>query len=591
MENNNNNNSSNEKGHDQDIVASTSGTANQSSFPAGYRFVPTDDELITHYLAKKVNDEPIPVDDMYKVDLYSHPPNELAETYRKLGDGEWYFFTPRVRKYPKGGRPRRSVGDIGYWKATGADKEIKSKEGVTIGKKKSLVFYYGKPKSGQEKKTNWIMHEYKLHTPSKSHETGMTLDDCILCKIYERPERLNKKHNDVNGPVADDEDQQKIEDPPAIALHIPDNNNNNIINSMGQNHQQLSTMMTEFSTRQLQPQNNGHVPMNSYGDNSHQFQTQYNGHVPILNSNRDHSHQFQTNYDNQHRFQQVPAHLRIQELYGRNSNFGSVMPIHDQEQAPWGYQERGDLQRVYRGQNGTYFLEDPYNISNNFAFDQGRLRANSATKMRHQQQGDFQHDYDQEHNGNNVEQDPDDNIYSYYPNFDEDLRANLDDVTTRRRHHQQGDLQHFYKGHNENNVEQHPHNYQGHSGNNVQQDPHNYQGHNGNNVQQDPHNYQGHNGNNFEQDPHNYQGHNGNNVQQDPHNYQGHNGNNFEQDPHNYQGHNGNNAQQDPHNYQGHNGNNVEQDPNGINSNFGVDEGLRANPDDGATKRPDDQLC
>ncbi|KAL3620351.1 hypothetical protein CASFOL_035263 [Castilleja foliolosa] len=244
MENNNNNND--DKGHDQDIVASTSGRADRSSsFPAGYRFVPTDDELITHYLAKKANDEPIPVADMHNVDLYSQSPHELAGTYTQLGDKEWYFFTPRDRKYPKGERPSRSVGKRGFWKATGVKKPILSKEGELIGKKTCLVFYFGKPKSGKAIKTNWIMHEYELESnPSKTHESGMKLDDCILCKIYERPERLNKKQNDhVNGPVVDDGDQEIIEDPPAIsvekkiedpaiALHILDNNN---INGMGQN--------------------------------------------------------------------------------------------------------------------------------------------------------------------------------------------------------------------------------------------------------------------------------------------------------------------------------------------------------------------
>ncbi|KAI3688352.1 hypothetical protein L1987_82064 [Smallanthus sonchifolius] len=97
-----------------------------------------------------------------------------------FGTKEWYFFTPRDRKYPNGSRPNRVTGN-GYWKATGADKPIKSKsdQNITVGIKKALVFYAGKGLKGI--KTNWIMHEYRLPISK--------LDDWVLCRLY------NKKNN------------------------------------------------------------------------------------------------------------------------------------------------------------------------------------------------------------------------------------------------------------------------------------------------------------------------------------------------------------------------------------------------------------
>lgn len=78
--------------------------------------------------------------------------------YKCIEKSEWYFFTPRERKYKKGSRPNRAAGS-GYWKATGVDIPIKS-NGETVGFKKSLVFYRGKPPNGG--KSNWIVNEYRI---------------------------------------------------------------------------------------------------------------------------------------------------------------------------------------------------------------------------------------------------------------------------------------------------------------------------------------------------------------------------------------------------------------------------------------------
>lgn len=96
-----------------------------------------------------------------------------------FGEKEWYFFSPRDRKYPNGARPNRAAAS-GYWKATGTDKTIVAslpgggRAQDSIGVKKALVFYKGKPPKGV--KTNWIMHEYRLvdhNKPIKLKDTSM----------------------------------------------------------------------------------------------------------------------------------------------------------------------------------------------------------------------------------------------------------------------------------------------------------------------------------------------------------------------------------------------------------------------------------
>ncbi|CAN6165614.1 unnamed protein product [Urochloa humidicola] len=166
------------------------------NLPPGFRFHPTDEELVAHYLCARAAGRAPPVPIIAEVDLYRFDPWDLPER-ALFGRREWYFFTPRDRKYPNGSRPNRAAGD-GYWKATGADKPIAHK-GRTIGIKKALVFYHGKPPRGV--KTEWIMHEYRLadaggakkKKPGSINSNGsIRLDDWVLCRLYHKKNEWEK---------------------------------------------------------------------------------------------------------------------------------------------------------------------------------------------------------------------------------------------------------------------------------------------------------------------------------------------------------------------------------------------------------------
>ncbi|XP_058079255.1 NAC domain-containing protein 2-like [Magnolia sinica] len=162
----------------------------ETCLPPGFRFHPTDEELILHYLKKKVGSSPCPVSIIAEVDIYKFDPWDLPAK-AAFGEKEWYFFSPRDRKYPNGARPNRAAVS-GYWKATGTDKLIMTKgRNENIGVKKALVFYEGRPPKGL--KTAWIMHEYRLsesnsirNKPIKSKDTSMRLDEWVLCRIYRK---------------------------------------------------------------------------------------------------------------------------------------------------------------------------------------------------------------------------------------------------------------------------------------------------------------------------------------------------------------------------------------------------------------------
>ncbi|KAJ0693597.1 putative transcription factor NAM family [Helianthus annuus] len=178
------------------------------NLPPGFRFHPTDEELVVHYLKKKASSIPLPVAIIAEVDLYKFDPWELPSK-AIFGDQEWYFFSPRDRKYPNGMRPNRAATS-GYWKATGTDRPIMSSTGdQKVGVKKALVFYGGKPPKGI--KTNWIMHEYRLIENASfkapavnlSKKSSLRLDEWVLCRIY--------KKNNTSRPTDRDPDHDYME--------------------------------------------------------------------------------------------------------------------------------------------------------------------------------------------------------------------------------------------------------------------------------------------------------------------------------------------------------------------------------------------
>ncbi|KAL6906027.1 hypothetical protein ACP4OV_003628 [Aristida adscensionis] len=160
--------------------------------PAGFRFHPTDEELVVHYLMNQAASIPCPVPIIAEVNIYRCNPWDLPAK-ALFGENEWYFFSPRDRKYPNGARPNRAAGS-GYWKATGTDKAILAagtSENLAV--KKALVFYRGKPPKGV--KTDWIMHEYRLTAGNRSTRrrgSSMRLDDWVLCRIHKKSNNFHQ---------------------------------------------------------------------------------------------------------------------------------------------------------------------------------------------------------------------------------------------------------------------------------------------------------------------------------------------------------------------------------------------------------------
>ncbi|XP_076882506.1 protein CUP-SHAPED COTYLEDON 2-like [Bidens hawaiensis] len=155
-----------------------------SQLPPGFKFHPTDEELISCYLLRKVLDGSFTGHAIADVDLNKCEPWELPQR-AKMGGKEWYFFGLRDRKYPTGLRTNRAT-EAGYWKATGKDKEIYgSKSSCLVGMKKTLVFYRGRAPKGE--KSNWVMHEYRLEGKFAYHFFSTTSkDEWVICRVFQK---------------------------------------------------------------------------------------------------------------------------------------------------------------------------------------------------------------------------------------------------------------------------------------------------------------------------------------------------------------------------------------------------------------------
>ncbi|XP_039000928.1 NAC domain-containing protein 37-like [Hibiscus syriacus] len=153
-----------------------------SSVPPGFRFHPTDEELVGYYLRKKVASQKIDLNVIGDIDLYRIEPWDLQDRCR-IGyeeQKEWYFFSHKDKKYPTGTRTNRAT-IVGFWKATGRDKAVYDNKSKLIGMRKTLVFYKGRAPNGQ--KSDWIMHEYRLETDDNGfpQEEGW-----VVCRAFKK---------------------------------------------------------------------------------------------------------------------------------------------------------------------------------------------------------------------------------------------------------------------------------------------------------------------------------------------------------------------------------------------------------------------
>ncbi|RHN39614.1 putative transcription factor NAM family [Medicago truncatula] len=183
------------------------------SFPpilhyVGFRFCPTGEELVNHYLRNKLlGNDAIVNNVIAEVDIRKFEPWELpgkyikqtnkspiiilaqkcdfyycfccfsARSVIKSDDQEWFFLCPIEYKYAKSKRFKRTTNN-GFWKATGMDRNIRIRgTNEVIGIKKTLVYHENHVPGV---KTNWIIHEYHDVTLEDSQDLIYFLSDRLF---------------------------------------------------------------------------------------------------------------------------------------------------------------------------------------------------------------------------------------------------------------------------------------------------------------------------------------------------------------------------------------------------------------------------
>ncbi|KAL6870715.1 hypothetical protein ACP4OV_014563 [Aristida adscensionis] len=175
-----------------DETMATGGGEDQFVGMPGYRFYPTEEELLGFYLRHRLAgtwpaiERFIPV-----VDVYSYRPSQLQSMAGEANvrdKEQWFFFCPRAEREAHGGRPARTTPS-GYWKATGSPSCVfSSSDNTVIGVKRTMVFYEGRAPTGT--KTPWKMNEYKAvdHLAAAAAAPSLTplrlRNEFSVCRVY-----------------------------------------------------------------------------------------------------------------------------------------------------------------------------------------------------------------------------------------------------------------------------------------------------------------------------------------------------------------------------------------------------------------------
>jgi len=200
--------------------------------PPGFRFQPTDEELVLQYLRRKALELPLPaavIPDVHN--LYSLDPWDISGA----SDGEKYFFAVRPAAGAGGKRGGTTTTANGCWKPAAGGRErpvVVSRCGRNhlVGVKKSMAFVPHRSRGKGRKtspaasvQTGWVMHEYRLALPHQ-HKNGWCLggagtEEWVVCRIFkkDRSSSSSSRQQTLGGHATDEHRTMPMPMPPSLS--------------------------------------------------------------------------------------------------------------------------------------------------------------------------------------------------------------------------------------------------------------------------------------------------------------------------------------------------------------------------------------
>ncbi|KAL4290421.1 hypothetical protein GQ457_14G004920 [Hibiscus cannabinus] len=162
--------------------------------PIGFRFHPTDEELVVHYLNRKALCLPLPASVIPEFDVLWTDPWSLPAGDSK--ENNYYFFSTR-----NGNKKRERVAGSGYWKPIGKEKPIlASGTNVAVGMRKAFIFQESNCSNGT--KNRWLLFQYRLVDSVMA--TQISDGDWFVFRVFQRKRNKRKTATAVNMPCCID---------------------------------------------------------------------------------------------------------------------------------------------------------------------------------------------------------------------------------------------------------------------------------------------------------------------------------------------------------------------------------------------------